>query len=445
MRTSKTFSIQFWADLKRESKGLAPLYARINVDQKRLSISLKRKIPANSWNITTKKFAGSSAKAKEFNRYLDLSKSRIYECYQELRDEGKVITSKAIKERFLKDDQQSHSLQELIAYHTKKIERILTPGTIRNFGVTENYINRYLKKKKQKDIFLSQLNYQFLSDFATFLAGYYPEGHPKAMSHNTVMKHIQRLRKMVTLAYNLEWIDNDPFRRWKMSFEKVDREFLSDNELLNLANYNFTLGRLDRVRDLFIFSCYTGLSFVDIKNLTKTNIWIGDTDGNKWISTFRQKTNTKVKIPLLLRAERILDKYNGHPVTEVSENLLPTLTNEKANLYLKEIASKTGIEKNLTFHMARHTFATTVALSNGMPIETVSKILGHSKITTTQIYARVMDHKIKADMDAVQKRLNEKAEKIAQEQKLSEVTSELDFSTLTKEQLINKLKQMLNK
>lgn len=445
MRTSKTFSINFWMDTKNTKNDEGLIYARINVDQKRLSISLKRKIPIKSWNPTTKNFVGSSARAKEFNRYLDLSKSRIYECYQELRDEGKVITSKAIKDRFLKDDQQSHSLQELIAYHTEKIERTLTAGTIRNFGVTENYINRYLKKKKKKDILLSQLNYQFLSDFAIFLSGYYSEGHPKAMSHNTVMKHIQRLRKMVTLAYNLEWVDNDPFRRWKMSFDKVDREFLSDNELLNLADYDFILGRLDRVRDLFIFSCYTGLSFVDIKNLTKTNIWIGDTDGNKWISTFRQKTNTKVKIPLLLRAERILDKYNGHPVTEVSGNLLPTLTNEKANLYLKEIASRAGIEKNLTFHMARHTFATTVALSNGMPIETVSKILGHSKITTTQIYARVMDHKIKTDMDAVQERLNEKAEKIAQNKILTETTLGAELEILTKKQLIEKLQNVLKK
>jgi len=449
MRTSKTFSIQFWADLKRESNGLAPIYARINVDQKRLSISLKRKVPIKSWNADKKVYAGNSAKAKDFNRYLDLSKSRIYECYQELRDEGKVITSKAIKERFLKDDQKSHSLQELITYHTKKIEHTLTEGTIRNFGVTENYINRFLNSKKNKDILLSQLDYQFLSDFATFLNGYYPQGHPKAMSNNTVMKHIQRLRKMVTLAYNLEWVDNDPFRRWKMSFDKVDREFLSDSELVNLADYNFKISRLDRVRDLFIFSCYTGLSFVDIKNLTRNNIWLGDSQGSKWITTFRQKTNTKVKIPLLHRAETIIKKYDGHPVTQISGSLLPTLTNEKANLYLKEIASKAGIEKNLTFHMARNTFASTVALSNGMPIETVSKILGHSKITTTQIYARVMDHKIKTDMDAVQERLNEKALKISEEQKAlnkigkNMITSDLDYSKLTREQLIMKLNQAL--
>ncbi|AWH75469.1 integrase [Dokdonia sp. Dokd-P16] len=443
MRTSKTFSISFWLDTKNAKNDECPIYARVNVNKKRLSISLKRKIPIESWNSTTKRYRGNSSQAKDFNRYLELSKSRLFNCYQELLNEGKVITSKAIKDRFLKDDSQSHSLQELIAYHTKKIERTLTPGTIKNFGVTEKYINKFLIQERNKDILLSELNFQFLSDFSTFLSAYYPQGHPKAMSHNTVMKHIQRLRKMVTLAYNLEWIDNDPFRRWKMTFEKVDREFLSNNELLLIKDYKFKSMRLDRVRDLFVFSCYTGLSFIDIKQLTKDNIWLDDTD--TWISTFRQKTNTKIKIPVLEQAQSILDKYEVHPVTQVSGSLLPIITNEKANLYLKEIASKVNIEKNLTFHMARHTFATTIALSNGMPIETVSKILGHSKITTTQIYARVMDHKIKEDMEAVQARINSKTKELQATSISRNVidTSPLNLSELTKDELIVKLKEAL--
>ena len=294
------------------------------------------------------------------------------------------------------------------------------------------------------------MNYKFLCDFENFLNAYYPKGHPKAMSHNTVTKHIQRLRKIVTLAYNLEWIKDDPFRRWKSSFDKVDREFLSDSELLNLATHHFKIDRLVRVRDLFVFSSYTGISYVDIKNLTKKNVWIGDDESQKWISTFRQKTNSKIKIPLLFRAEQILKKYDSHPVTEISGTLLPSITNERANLYLKEIAAEVGIKKNLTFHMAGHTFATTVALSNGMPIETVSKILGHTKITTTQIYARVMDHKIKSDMDAVQKRLDEKVRKFEDENELKHLRKKIieaeknKYSHLTKEQLIDKLNKVLS-
>ncbi|MGC1472375.1 MAG: tyrosine-type recombinase/integrase [Psychroserpens sp.] len=450
MRTSKTFSIQFWMDRKKAKQGEGIIYARINVDQRRLSISLKRKLEMTQWDSKTQKHQGTSKKAKEFNRYLDLSKSKLFMCYQELRDNGEELTSKAIKNLFLNEGPSGHTLKKLLDYHSKKIENTHAIGSIRNFKVTEGYIIRFLKKKKLLDISLSSLNFEFLCDFESFLNAYYPKGHPKAMSHNTVTKHVQRFRKIVTLAYNLEWIKDDPFRRWKSTFDKVDREFLSDSELLKLTSHNFETDRLDRVRDLFIFSSYTGISYVDIKNLTKKNVWIGDDEGNKWISTFRQKTNNKIKIPLLFRAEQILKKYESHPVTEISGTLLPSITNEKANLYLKEIAAEVGIEKNLTFHMARHTFATTVALSNGMPIETVSKILGHTKITTTQIYARVMDHKIKSDMDAVQKRLNEKARKFEEESELKHLREKIveaektKYSNLTKEQLIAKLNEVLD-
>ena len=450
MRTSKTFSIQFWMDTKKSKKSEGLIYARINVDQKRLSISLKRKLAMEQWDSKNQKQLGASQTAKEFNRYLDLSKSKLFRCYQELRDNGDEVTSKAIKNLFLNEDSKGYTLHELINYHSIKIENTHALGSIRNFKVTEGYIIRFLKKKKLVDISLSSLNFKFLCDFESFLNAYYPKGHPKAMSHNTVTKHIQRLGKIVTLAYNLEWIKDDPFRSWKSTFDKVDREFLSDSELARLATHQFAIDRLDRVRDLFIFSSYTGISYVDIKKLTKKNVWIGDDEGNKWISTFRQKTNSKIKIPLLFRAEQILKKYDSHPVTEISGTLLPSITNEKANLYLKEIAAEVGIEKNLTFHMARHTFATTVALSNGMPIETVSKILGHTKITTTQIYARVMDHKIKSDMDAVQKRLNEKARKFEEENELKNLREKIveaektKYSNLTKEQLITKLNEVLN-
>jgi len=237
------------------------------------------------------------------------------------------------------------------------------------------------------------------------------EGHPRAMSHNTVMKHIQRLRKMIRLAYHLEWLDKDPFRRWKTTFEKTDREFLSENELANVANYEFAIERLERVRDLFLFSCYTGISYTDLINLTSKNIWQGD-DSKKWIVTNRQKTNTRVKVPLMPPALDLIKKYEDHPLTEVSGTLFPPITNERANLYLKEIAEACGLTKNLTFHMARHTFATTVTLSNGMPIETVSKLLGHTKIATTQIYARVLDKKVEEDMSKLQEVLNSKKENL---------------------------------
>src|SRR5690606_20174724 len=208
----------------------------------------------------------------------------------------------------------------------------------------------------------------------------------------TVMKHIQRFRKIVTLGYHIEWIDRDPFIRWKPTYEKRERPFLTDNELSNIETYNFPIARLERVRDLFIFSCYTGISYIDVINLTSNNVLKG-IDGNDWIFTSRQKTKSPVKVPLLKKAKELLIKYHDHPMTQITGTLFPVITNEKMNLYLKEIADACGIKKNLTFHMARHTFATTVTLSNGVPIETVSKLLGHSKIASTQIYARVVERK----------------------------------------------------
>lgn len=450
MRTVKTLGIHFWVNKQKEINGEVLLYARVTIDMKRVNISLKRKVPIDLWDFKQRKMNGNSAKTKEINEYLEITKSELYNKYQILRSDNRPITAANLKNEFLQEAEDSKTLKELIKYHSLKIENTHAIGSIRNFKVTEGYISRFLKKKRIADTPISDLNFEFLCDFENYLNAYYPKGHPKAMSHNTVTKHIQRFRKIVTLAYNLEWIKDDSFRRWKSSFDKVDREFLSDSELLKLANHHFAIDRLDRVRDLFIFSSYTGISYVDIRNLTKKNVWIGDDDGNKWITTFRQKTNTKIKIPLLFRAEKILNKYETHPVTQISGTLLPSLTNEKANLYLKEIATEVGIKKNLTFHMARHTFATTVALSNGMPIETVSKILGHSKITTTQIYARVMDCKIKSDMDAVQKRLNKKAKKFEDENELNFLREKIvqaeknKYAHLTKEQLIEKLNDVLN-
>ncbi|MCC4212833.1 site-specific integrase [Leeuwenhoekiella parthenopeia] len=407
MRTTKTFSIQFWADTRKASQGEALVYARITMDQKRLSVSLKRKVPIELWDSQNKRVLGNSLMAKQLNQYLDLAKSQLYQSYLELKAADKMLTTQMIKDYFMGEDTSSKTLIYLLDYHNQKINGTLARGTIKNFKITEGYVRKFLKANKHKDIYLSRLNYKFICDFESFLFQYYPEGHPRAMSHNTVMKHIQRLRKIIRLAYQLEWLDKDPFRRWKTTFEKTEREFLSENELANVASYEFTNERLERVRDLFLFSCYTGISYADLVNLTPKNIWLGD-DSKKWIVTNRQKTNTRVKVPLMPAASDLLEKYEDHPMSQVSGTLFPPITNERANLYLKDIAEACGLTKNLTFHMARHTFATTVTLSNGMPIETVSKLLGHTKIATTQIYARILDKKVEEDMYKLQEVLQSK-------------------------------------
>lgn len=407
METTNTFSVLFWVKNQKGAKeGI--IYARITVNHKRVLVSLKRKISLELWDSKRKRVKGNSIDAKQLNQYLDLAQSRFYQCYQELTLKGKKVTAKLVKALFLGDDENSKTLQELIRYHSRKIESTLASGTIRNFGITEGYVDKFLiKEYNTSDVYLRELDYKFLCDFENFLLEFYPKKHPRSMSHNTVMKHIQRLRKMVTMAYHLEWLDKDPFRRWKTTFEKKEREFLSPNELSNLETYEFPLERLDRIRDLFVFSCYTGISYIDIMGLTLDNITMG-IDGNNWIVTKRQKTKTPIKIPLLDPALELIKKYANHPVTQITGSLLPIITNEKLNVYLKEVAILCGIKKNLTFHMARHTFATTVTLSNGVPIETVSKLLGHTKIATTQIYARVLENKVSKDMNTLREILKKK-------------------------------------
>ncbi|HUH46311.1 MAG TPA: site-specific integrase [Arenibacter sp.] len=405
MRSKNTFSVLFWIDQKRATGKKAIIYARVTVNKERVNISLKQKVSLKLWDTKMKKAKGSSVEARQINQYLAQVQTQLFQCYQDLKFKGIPITPELLKETYLAEGMGSKTLQDLLAYHSEKTKRTLAAGTIRNFEVTEGYLNKFLTKKfKAKDILLNKLDYKFIWDFSNFLQAYWPKKHPRAMGHNTVMKHIQRLRKIVTLGYHLEWIDRDPFVRWKLSYEKSERPYLTDLELEELEAYPFPLARLERVRDLFVFSCYTGIAYADIIELTQHNILKG-IDGDDWIFTKRLKTKVPVKVPLLPKAYALIDKYKGHPMTQITKTLLPVITNEKANFYLKEIAEAIGLEKNLTFHMARHTFATTVTLSNGVPIETVSKMLGHTKIATTQIYARVVERKISNDMEKLREQL----------------------------------------
>jgi integrase len=196
-----------------------------------------------------------------------------------------------------------------------------------------------------------------------------------------------------------------PFIAHKAKFIKVEREFLSKDELFKIENKNFSIERLDYVKDLFIFSCYTGLAYIDVTRLTPNNIQKG-IDGLNWIYTTRKKTLNPVRVPILQQVVKIIEKYKEHSRAKVTGTIFPIISNQKLNSYLKEIADLCGINKNLTFHLARHTFATTIALTNGVPIESVSKMLGHSDLRTTQIYAKVVERKISEDMSNLQKKLN---------------------------------------
>ncbi|MGH2648477.1 MAG: site-specific integrase, partial [Ginsengibacter sp.] len=287
---------------------------------------------------------------------------------------------------------------------------VLSPGTLKNYYTTEKYVKKFLKDKyKCNDIFLSSINYQFITEFEFYLRTCKPLEINNPLTNNGIMKHMERLRKMVTMSYKMEWIIKDPFSNYKLKFKKKEMSFLNEEELYKIEHTAFSNKFLERVRDLFIFSCYTGLSYIDLANLTTKNITIG-IDGEYWIKTSRQKTEVQVNIPLLPKAFQLIQKYRQDPRVLGGENILPLLSNQKINSNLKEIARLCGLDKSLTFHCARHTFATTITLTNGVPLETVSKMLGHTKLTTTQIYVHVIKHKISEDMKKLKEKLNEKSD-----------------------------------
>ncbi|WP_142785689.1 site-specific integrase [Changchengzhania lutea] len=406
MQTSKTFSIHFWLNTAKRKNGIAPVYARVTVNGKRAEISLKRYQSVTSWDPKTKRAKPRTPNAPALNAYLDQVYANLLGCQKQLLSEFKLITSRAIKARYLGEDENQKTLLELVDYHNATMKTVLKHGTLKNYYSTERYIKRFLKAKiKSSDIYLKQLSYSFIIDFEQYLRKGPSINKGQPLHNNGVMKHLERLKKLMNLSLQLEWIEKDPFVRFKLKFTKYQREYLSETELQIFEAGILKEAHHINVRDVFVFSCYTGLSYTDVRSLTDHNIVRG-IDGDYWIFTQREKTAQPVKIPLLDKALDIIKKYDNG--VEHNSKLLPVFSNQKTNAYLKEITAQFEISKNISFHSARHTFATTVTLSNGVPIETVSKLLGHSKLSTTQVYARVIEQKVSADIRNLRMKLNNK-------------------------------------
>ncbi|WP_418509566.1 tyrosine-type recombinase/integrase [Corallibacter sp.] len=231
------------------------------------------------------------------------------------------------------------------------------------------------------------------------------------LNNNGLMKHIERFKKLCKLGVKFGWLEKDPAVNYQLHFDKVERDYLTEEELNTLETSILEKQTHKIVRDIFVFFCYTGLAYCDVFELTQENIVLG-IDGNKWLMTQREKTVTKIRVPLLDTVLTIIEKYQEYPKCIQTGKLLPVYSNQKMNQYIKEVTKKLKIEKHLTFHIARHTFATTVTLSNGVPIETVSKLLGHTKIATTQIYARVIERKVSDDMQILKVKLDKRGKSV---------------------------------
>lgn len=409
MKTKSTFTIIFFTRKSRSNLNQLSIYVRITVNGKRSEMSLKRSIEQNQWDSTKNRGKGNSETTRILNAYLDGVYNKLLQCHKELIEEDKVLSSDAIKSRYLGEDDNSKTLKELIAYHNGNMIHVLKVGTMKNYYTTERYLQKFLRKKRIKDIYLKQLNFRFITDFEHYLRTYKNSKKQLMLSNNGVMKHLERFKKMINLAIKLEWMHKNPFSQFQLKYDKYDRAYLNERELELLENTEFKSERLQKIKDCFVFSCYTGLSYIDVKELTESNIVKG-IDNNNWIYTKREKTDEQVKVPILPKAWSIIEKYRNIQETDFTSNVLPISSNQKTNAYLKEIVESCGIQKNISFHVARHTFATTVMLSNGVPIETVSKLLGHTKLSTTQIYARVVETKISEDISNLLERFKKNEE-----------------------------------
>jgi integrase len=404
-KTKNTFAVAFYLKKYKAVNGKVPIYARITVDKKRADLSVKQSIEENNWNSMKGMAKGSREDIRSLNLFLERYKSNIVSLYQEMLLQKKIITAEAIKNSFQGTDLKEFTLCKLVEYHNTNLKDSLAWGTMKNYSTTQKYLQSFMKKRHNvSDVYLSELSFKFITEFEMFLRNHKPLDHQRPLSNNGVMKHLERFRKMIGMAERMEWIDRDPFAKYKLKFDKVERGFLTKEELASIEHHMFKLDRLDWIRDLFIFSCYTGLAYIDVMQLKLSNITVG-IDGERWLITKREKTNNAVRVPLLPKALEIIQKYKDDPRAVAEGTLLPIVTNQTLNGYLKEIASICGVSKDLTFHLARHTFATTVTLTNGVPIESVSKMLGHSSIKTTQVYAKVIEQKLSEDMKSLRRKL----------------------------------------
>ncbi|WP_195668326.1 site-specific integrase [Bacteroides intestinalis] len=381
--------------------GEAPICMRITVNKRVAEVMIKRSIPVDLWNQKKECSKGKDRVAIELNHYINTVRAKVLQIHRELEIDNKPITADIIKDCFYGRDKVQRTLLEVYAEHNEKCRALIgkeyTESTVTKFDTSINRLKEYIRSCYHRDdIMLAGLDGQFIRDFDFWLKT------EKHCQNNSALKHLKNLKKVVRIALANDWIKKNPFYGIHFKQEEVNVEFLSREELDVLMNKEFTIKRLEQVRDIFVFCCFTALAFVDVQQLSREHL-IKDNNGALWIRKARQKTNQMCNIPVLSIPQRILRKYEDNAECIKKGVLLPIISNQRMNAYLKEIADLCGITKRLTTHVARHTAATVVFLANDVSMENVSKILGHSNIRMTQHYAKVLDRSIMRDMENVEK------------------------------------------
>ena len=377
---------------KVNKQGKAPIKCRITYLGQRKPFSTGIFIKPDNWNASKQKAFPPSTDNTQFNTQLSLIKQEINQAFLMLQIQQEVFDVEDIYLKYKGEDIKTEkTLLEVYALHNDRMNKLIgieySDATHKKFEESKNHVKSFIRHNTQKsNILLEKLNMKFLNDFDYYLKV------EKKLKQVTINKHIERLRKIIKLALAEGFLERDPFLLFKQKQVILQVVYLDTKELLVLEKHQFKQVRLQKVADMFIFCCYTGLPYQEMATLKKENL-IDGFDGRKWINIYRQKTKKNLRVPLLSKAEQILSKY------ESEETLLPVISNQQFNSFLKEITAILDINKRITHHTARKTFASTVLLYNDIPMETVSELLGHSNIKVTQShYAKVVQRTVSKQM-----------------------------------------------
>lgn len=396
-----TFKILFY--LKRNASkpdGTVPVMGRITIDGTISQFSCKMTVPPNLWDTKAGRLTGKSTLAVKTNLALDKIRVDINRHYQEVMQTDGFVTADKVKNAYLGLGVKQDTFLSLFAKHnqdfSKKVGYNRAEGTLSKYRTIYKHMENYIKQEySREDIFLKELNLAFINGFEHYLRT------ERECSTNTIWMYMIGVKHIVAIARNSGQLAINPFAGYLISPEVKDRGFLNKEELNLLVNAKMKNAQYELVRDLFVFSCFCGLSYSDVKNLTKDNLKTSF-DGHLWIITRRQKTNTDSSIRLLEVPKRIIEKYKGYTR---DNRIFPVPSNGRCNTILKKIAKQCGIKTRLTYHVSRHTFGTLLTISQGVPIETVSRMMGHTNIKTTQIYAKITKEKISQDMEILSHKL----------------------------------------
>ncbi|MGE7775513.1 site-specific integrase [Chitinophaga sp. NPDC101104] len=400
----QTFSLLFWLNRHRCKNGLPTIYLRITVDMKRVEISTTRQVEPKLWNQVGQFVKGNTSDAKAINQQLTIMKADIHRHFLQLQALDKAITAEAVRNAYLGITEKQRTLIEAFDFHNRRFaEKVAVgkkaPASHQRLEIGRAKVLAFLKNQyNQSDKPLADLKHSFIADFEHFLTT------KQGMTGNTATKYLKILKQVVKMAVEQGWINQNPFAGFTCRYEDPERERLTMEEVMAIYKADLHIERLREVRDVYIFCCFTGYAYQDVYSLRQDNVTIG-IDGEKWIIKNRIKTDNPERVPLLPIPLEIISRYKDHPECSNSGRLLPVNSNQRYNAYLKEIAVLCKVDKHLTTHTARHTFATTITLEHDVPIETVSQLLGHKSIRTTQIYAKVTQRKISNNMQALKHRL----------------------------------------